>query len=389
MLRAVCLATTLLVWALRPVAAEGPSDLDANAALKYWQGFAQLPNFSDADQRKLMAECLTMPLDAEARGLAAKADYALLMLHRGAALRECDWAVGPEEGIRALLPHASAARVMVPLACLRARVRFEDGRTAEAVNDMVDAMTLSRHISRDGLLIAVLFGYSLEQRVTETLALSLPKLDAATVSDLRARIDALPAGGSLATAMELEERFTLDWFAREAREANARGGLLPFLNEFCGEPGKGRAFLEGCGGDLVGVLRRVEQTRPCYRQMATKLDLPADRFEGEFDREAEGQAGNPVFTLLFPDLRKVAWASTRARVRRALLKAALAIRLGGPDALKDHPDPIVGGPFEYVPLEGGFELHSRLKMNEKLPAKWQSDEAFNKPVVLIVGPRGR
>ena len=250
-------------------------------------------------------------------------------------------------------------------------------------------MTLSRHISNDGLLIAVLLGYSLEQRVVETLAFSLPRLDASTVSELKTRLDAVPAGESLAAAMKLEERFTLDWFARETRNASAKGGLLPFLSEFCDGPGKGRAFLDGCGGDLEGVLRRVEQTRSCYQQLATKLDLPPDRFKSEFHREAERQAGNPVFTQLFPDLRKVPWAFARARVRRALLGAALAVRVGGPDVLKDHPDPVVGGPFDYVPVAGGFELRSRLKMDERVSVRFQSDESFNKPVVLTVGPRGQ
>jgi len=232
--------------------------------------------------------------------------------------------------------------------------------------------------------MTVLVGYSLEHRVIETLAASLPKLDSATVTDLRRRLDALPAGGSLAVAMKLEERFTVDWFAREVKDANDKGGLLAFLDKLCDGPPKGRAFLEGCGGDLGGLIRHAEQTRPCYQQMATKLDLPADQFQSEFDRESKKYAGNPVFTELFPDLPKVAWASSRARVRRALLGAALAVRLDGPAVLKDHPDPIVGGPFDYVPLDGGFELRSKLKINEKLPDKWRWDEAFNQPLVLTV-----
>ena len=113
MLRQLCLATTILVLPLRPAVAERPPIWARMPRSKYWQGFAQLPKFSEAEQKKLVAESLTMPLDAHAKEITAKADYALLMLHRGAALRDCNWAVGPEEGVRALLPHCQAARVMV------------------------------------------------------------------------------------------------------------------------------------------------------------------------------------------------------------------------------------------------------------------------------------
>ena len=63
-----------------------------------------------------------------------------------------------EDGVFALLPHCPAARVLASLACLRARQRFEAGQTAEAIDDLLSAMTLGRHISVDGSLIAVRVG---------------------------------------------------------------------------------------------------------------------------------------------------------------------------------------------------------------------------------------
>jgi hypothetical protein len=133
------------------------------------------------------------------------------------------------------------------------------------------------------------------------------------------------------------------------------------------------------------VLKSVEETRACYKRMATKLDLPPDEFTKELDREVKNQAANPVFKTLFPGLDKVRWAQARADVRRALLSAALAVQLDGPGALKDHPDPVAGGPFEYAAFEGGFELRSRWKVDDKLPSRWQLDEGFNRPPVLTVG----
>src|SRR6185312_6219422 len=110
MLRAVFLAMAVLVIPLKSATADTTSDMGANAALKYWQAFAQLPRLTDAQERKLNAEFLTMPLDASAREIVAKADYALRMMHRGSSLPRCDWGLGYEEGIELLLPHAQAAR---------------------------------------------------------------------------------------------------------------------------------------------------------------------------------------------------------------------------------------------------------------------------------------
>ena len=65
----------------RHAAAEEPADLGANAALRYWQGFANLPKLPKDEESKLNAECLTMPLDAHVHQLVTEATYALQMMH--------------------------------------------------------------------------------------------------------------------------------------------------------------------------------------------------------------------------------------------------------------------------------------------------------------------
>jgi hypothetical protein len=384
MLRALCLATAVLALPCEAGAADAPADLGANAALKYWQAFATLPRLTDAEQKKLN-EYLAAPLDAPARDLVNKAEYAVQMLRYGAALPRCDWGVTYEEGVETRLPHADGARVLSSLACLRARTRFEDGRHAEAVDDIIAAMTLARHVTRDGVLIMTVTGYGIEPRAIETLALDLPKLNAEALRDLKRRLEALSPGMTPAAALKFEERFGLDWFVRKVKAAKDNEGLLALLAFVSQEPeGKGgdarakaRAFLEACGGTAEGVVKFAEGTRPCYALMAKKLELPPDQFEKEFEREVAARAGNPVFKVFFPALVNVRRAQARADVRRALLSAAIAVRLDGRDALKNHPDPVVGGPFEYVAFDGGFELRSQLKGRD------------DKPLTLTVGRRGK
>ena len=52
MLRALCLAMAVLVFPLESSFADAKTDSDENAALKYWQAFATLPKFADAEKQE-------------------------------------------------------------------------------------------------------------------------------------------------------------------------------------------------------------------------------------------------------------------------------------------------------------------------------------------------
>src|SRR5713101_5455896 len=165
MVRALCVAMSIFVVPLGfTVADEGPGQGE-NAALKYWQAFATMPKLTDAEQNRL-AEYPAKPLDAHSREIVSQAEYALKMMRRAAALRQCDWGISFEEdGVFVLLPQGSAARLLTSLARLRARMRFEAGQNAEAIEDLVAAMTLSRHVSQGGGFIMLLVGYHIEYRM--------------------------------------------------------------------------------------------------------------------------------------------------------------------------------------------------------------------------------
>jgi hypothetical protein len=337
------------------------------------------------DREKLFAGCLTMPLDAQARERVTRAAYALRMMRRGAALPRCDWASGFEPGIEISYSRGDGARVLSALACLRARLRFEDGHGAEAVDDVAAALAMARHVSRDGTLDGLWAGHDVERRMGETIARYLPGLDAPTIRELRKRLDGLPPPGSVATATLRMEETMLDWIVGEVQEAKDRESLLAFLSQLCGSRSdppeknraRGRAFLEECGGTARGVLECAGRMRPHAAPLATGLDLPPDRAAKAFEREKRELAGNPVFGVFAPVLDNVRSRQARAEVRRALLAAALAVALHGRDALKDHPDPVAGGPFDYMALDGGFELRS----------KWNPDPS--EPLVLTAGRRGK
>ncbi|HEY7310227.1 MAG TPA: sigma-70 family RNA polymerase sigma factor [Gemmataceae bacterium] len=370
----------------KPSEVPGPaSERRANAALQYGQAFIALRRgFKPIGEKKLLAECQTIPLDADARELVVKCGYALRMMQQGAKLPRCDWRGDFERGIEVSFTHGDGARQLSALACLRARLRFTEGQSAEAIDDIIAALTMARHISLDGTLESLWIGYEIEQRMSETLALYLPSIDSKMLRHLKSRLDALPPRGSVATATMRMEEELLTWIVGEVKEAKDKERLLAFLSQLCGEKSaaaeknraKGRAFLEACGGTAEGVVKSAEEMRSFSARLAKMLDLPPDQVAKAFEREETKRAGNPVFNLFSPVLHNVRRRQAQADVRRALLSAALAVQLNGRDVLKNHADPVVGGPFDYVAFEGGFELRS----------KWKLDD---KPVALTVGRRGK
>jgi hypothetical protein len=387
MLRAACLAVLLVAQPLMAQAVDSAKAGEGgqNAALKFWQAFATMPKLNEAEQNHLAeyAEHPINPQDTHIRDVLSQAEYALEMMHRGAAIRHCDWGITyQEDGVLVRLPQASAARLLTSFARLRGRMRLETGQTKEGIDDFLAAMTLARHVSQDGGFIMMLVGYAIENRLNESLAIYLLKLDAQALKDLRARLQALPPSRSLGACLLTCERETLDWFVRKVKETKDKDSLLAFLSFINvseghrGAEDKARAFIQECGGTAESIIQFAAKARPSYDRLAPKLDLPLDEFEKEFERESKAQAGNPVYKVFFPALAKVRQSQARADVRRALFSAAVDVRMNGKDALKDHPDPVVGGKFDYVTFEGGFELHSKYKGQD------------GKLLTLTVGHRG-
>jgi len=384
MLRASCVVFVSLIFSGGLVSAGDDSPLGTNAALKYWQAFATLPKLTDAEQKVLIKEFPTMPLDAHARELVTSAEYSLRMMYRGAAVRPCDWGIGwKDDGAETRLPQLSAARVLTALASLRARMSFEKGRPQAAVDDIVAALTLGRQVSLDGSLIGVITGYAIEAHTYDALAIDLPRLNADTLNDLKSRLAALPPGGRPALAIKDAEENTVEWIGGKVKETKDVAELQKLLIDLGliegkdqDKTAKARALVEECGGNKEGFLQRLDDMRSAYALISAKLDLPLERSEKEFESVTKGLEANPLYKLVFPSALACRRAQARTDIRRSLLAAAIDIQLNGRDALKNHPDPVTGAPFELTAFDGGYELRS----------SWQQKPA---PLTLTVGRRGK
>jgi hypothetical protein len=112
------------------------------------------------------------------------------------------------------------------------------------------------------------------------------------------------------------------------------------------------------------------------------MELPLDQFEKEQERAAAKLAANPMYKKFVPAILRCRWLQAQAEVRHALLSAALAVQLAGRAALKNHPDPVDGGSFDYEAFKGGFELRSKWIPDAKLRLK---RSLSSEPLVLTVG----
>lgn len=343
--------------------------VSANAALKYLRAYAaiQQSNGLTPDTSALIENYLTVSLDSQAAKLVAAAEDGLRELHHGAALKYCDWEISSEDGLATDMSHRGAARVLIAVAGLRARLRFGEGRPSEAAADLLDAITLARHLSLDGSLASPLIANTLEQGPVSLLALHLPHLRAGDLRLVAARYNSLPPGEKLADALLSHEKISRELFNHMLEGVGGRDDLIKRLSSLAPFKAGGAAeFLDACSGTAEGIMRNVTQLRPQYLRWARWFTLPPEQFEKKYDAEsAELIKTNPVFRLLTPSADRIRWAEAYRQTQRALLRAAIAVQQNGAGALHRYPDPYDGRSFKHVATGEGFQLRSHLKQNDK------------------------
>ena len=103
----------------------------------------------------------------------------------------------------------------------------------------------------------------------------------------------------------------------------------------------------------------VAEVDALFEEAAKALEAPpagAEAAVAAWEQEAASAGPLARSIVASPDLLRRTAGETETYL--AMLRAAVAVRLGGEAALKDVPDPFGGGgPFQYRPLDGGgFEL---------------------------------
>src|SRR5262249_342944 len=146
-------------------------------------------------------------------------------------------------------------RELAAISALRARRRFRQGDTEGAMNDALAAIAAARHLSLDGTLASVLFGYKLEADAGAVLAEGLPQIPSSQLTALASRFDSLPVGSTLGKALEQEKLRRND--LREIARKSASGDelverLVTGVPALRTDRAKAAALVAGCGGTVAG-----------------------------------------------------------------------------------------------------------------------------------------
>ncbi|MFO0898857.1 MAG: hypothetical protein U0836_15645 [Pirellulales bacterium] len=333
-----------------------------NAALKYWQAFAQLPQWNEQQQR-IIGDWASAPLDGDAQAIVDNVRGALVYLQRGSKLAGCDWSLDLSDGPALLLPHLAKARELARLAALHARRELARGHQAEAVADMSAGLALARHAGVDNVLISVLVQTAIESMFVDLAAEHLPEFNAVSLEALSKRLASLPPGGTVKSSMRQERTYFVDWFRGHLESEGASAGdRLPEM----------KPVLEALG--TVNALAMLVRYGKFYEDAERVAELPAGEQRAAFEALERQYADNPVAKLFTPAYSRAFDVENKAKARRAMLQAAIAVQQGGREKLASMPDPFGAGEFTYRERPGGFELVSKLVIE-------------GKPVTLVVGPR--
>jgi hypothetical protein len=377
---AVVISLELAAGAAEP-AAEAPERLggavfrqDINPALLYWQAFDQRVDLP-ADARKgMFAEPPTLSL-AEAEGYLARYDLMFERLRRAARMRvPCDWGSDPADGPEAYIPNLVTLRRTAQLVPVRVHYALEAGREQMAVDDAMAGLVLGRHTSQGQTLVTTMIGVAIESLMLKTVADHFQQLGPDALISLRSQLDSAPPRATVKQAMAKEKTLVAEWMITRLGNLRAKHGpdeakaLAEFgvtmdrigNLDFSGGPGQ-------AGRSLDQTMASLQALRPVYEWVQQVVSAAPDQLRPEHEAFEQKVASlkNPLIEQLVPNTLKARQNELHLIAHLAMVRAAIALRVGGEAAFRQIRDPFGDGPFmlrRLGPDDGdAFELDSRLR----------------------------
>jgi hypothetical protein len=379
-LNSICLS--LLVVAGVSAGTSGqPIRTDINPALLYYQAFLAAPNLEPADNDYLLSNTNNwrgQKLTPQFGELVAKYDAQFRLVRPAAhAAVPCDWGIDRSPGPATMLPQLARAKAVVQTARLRAMWALQQGRPADACQELVAALVLGRNVSRDGTLISVLVQAAIEAIVCNAIAENFGQFSPEALQQLIEGLDAAPARGTMAAGV-LNDKASFDDRASrrilELRQQNPGNDakVMEGIRQFLGlaEPSPGEEdlwerLMQAAGGTSDGVLQLLQERWRMYERAAVVLALPYPEYESQmkaFSGEVE-KSPNPFVTNSVPLFLRGRAREFRIQVVLAMVRAAVEYKLHGEQGLQSVADPCGQGPFGlrrfvFQGVDRGFELKS-------------------------------
>ena len=378
-MKPICLWLLVLAGALSGARGED-FRTDINPALLYYQAFLAEPNLEPADREYLMVTNnwrFQKPTPRFGELLAKYDGQFVLVRHAAHATVPCDWGIDRSAGPATMLPQLARAKAVVQTTRLRAMWALQQGRPADACEDLVASLVLARNLSRDGTVISVLVQIAIEAIVCNTIAENFGEFPPEALPQLVAGLDAPPARGTAAAAV-LNDKASFDvWASRRILElqqqnpgddAKVMEGIRQFLGLEEPQPGESdlwERLMQAAGGTSDGVLQLLQERWRMYEKAAVVLALPYPEYESQmkaFSGEVE-KSPNPFVTNSVPLFLKGRAKEFRIQVVLAMVRAAVEYKLHGEQGLQSVADPCGQGPFGlrrfvFQGVDRGFELKS-------------------------------
>jgi hypothetical protein len=350
-----------------------------NAADLYRRAFDLI---SDKDSKVIhtLSEDRITPENAGVMSILNRASPALEHLHAAAKVADCDWGIPlTSAGVPEFMKVSSGARLLAMVAALRARIAFQQGQPAEALDDLLALLALARHVGRGRIYISGLVQFAIEPIAILVAAPSLPHQEPAALQAAMSRIDALPESLTLSDATQAEKVYFLNATRAEAAQLGPTNLREHIRASFPGPLGE--AMLTRVEGDPARFIALIDQTGPAFDQLADIWALPYARIDPALAafRAAHAET-NPLALSILEQSERMRPAFERATAQRALFRAALVVAAGGAEQLATVPDPFGTGPFQYRPFAGGFELTSAYEA-----MTFEGGVVRRRPIRLIAG----
>src|SRR5439155_13436010 len=203
--------------------------------------------------------------------------------------------------------------------CLRARAAFEQGRGQDAAADLAALIVMARHLGQNGTMMECLVQFAFEIKAIEVAAAYLPRQNAATIRDLAARLDRLPAPTTLQETMRHEKEFLLRWM-RPRLEKKDRESAYQELRESLTEE-QAQALVKSAGGEVAALLKLTDETAERYDEVGRILVLPADAFPAAWAAfQKKYESARPYATSVLRTAEGLRYASLRVQALFAMLR---------------------------------------------------------------------
>jgi hypothetical protein len=383
-MKSVCLSLLLLTGTSIGESAETYRK-DINPATQYYQAFILAPDLPQADRDYLFNnEWRGRKLPPRFGELVGRYDNQFKLVRRAAqATVPCDWGIDMSPGPMTLLPQLARNKAIAQTARLRAMWALQQGRPADARDDLLAAFALARNCSRDGTLIAALVQIAMESILCSAVAENFYQLSPEILQDLVDGFAAAPARGTIAACISTERVFFPDWMlariqelqqATPGNDTKVMAGIRELWTSVQGseegqtnQPASNRweEVMKASGGTSEGVVKLLRALEPLYQQLSVIMALPLSEYEAQikpFYAEVF-QSKNPFVTEMFPALENCRAKEFAALVQLAMVRAAAEYKSHGEAGWQSVADPCGQGPFafERFVFEGvdrGFQLKS-------------------------------